>query len=194
MSSTWNNDLISRLEAIDLAFTGYWSKFITLRCGSFYFNQDLPNDVFFNKMTNISCIDDETLRESLLLFKKNHTIPYFYVLNRPDLEEKLLKKNFRIYDSQHVLIKAPNNGEAQQALKISSKDAANWSKIFCDAYDCNDWLNSVVALVQNSSDFIEYYVDKSMSSCVALCEAKSMLGLYCLGTVPEMRHKGRVHR
>src|SRR5579885_364110 len=191
MSSVGNNNIISRAEAVDLAFTGIWSNSINLTCGTFFFNQDLPNDVFFDKIANMTCLDDKTLDDSLKLFAKYRTIPYFYVLNRPDLEEKLLQKNFKLYDVQHVLIKTPNSTIRSQAHRISNEESLVWSKTFCSAYDCNECLASVDEIVKRSINSIEYYVDDSASSCVALYESNSMLGLYCLGTIPEMRKKGR---
>ncbi|MGB9003506.1 MAG: GNAT family N-acetyltransferase, partial [Nitrosotalea sp.] len=65
-----------------------------------------------------------------------------------------------------------------------------WSKTFCNSYDCHDWLVPVDDIVKKSLSSIGYYVDDSISSCVALYEKNSMLGLYCLGTIPSMRKKG----
>ena len=189
MSGFGNNDLISRAEAVDLAFTGLWSNSINLRCGVFFFNQDLSNDIFFDKLSNITCLD-KTLDDSLELFERYRTTPYLYMLNRPDLERDLLQKNFRLYDTQHVLVKTPDSATGPQAHKISNEESMVWSKIFCSAYDCNEWISSVDKIVKRSVNSMEYYIDDSASSCVALYESNSMLGLYCLGTVPEMRKKG----
>lgn len=190
MSHLGNKDLISRLEALDLAFTGFWSQSISLTCGRFYFNDELPNDVFFNKLTSISCLDEVFLKESLMLFKNHHTIPYFYILNGLDLEEKLIKKNFMHFDTQHVLVRLPGETNSSNVHRISQVESTRWSEIFCAAYDCNEWLQSVNAIVKKSANSVEYYIDESMSACVALYESKSLLSLYCLGTVPKMRHKG----
>ena len=189
MSSAWNQDLVSRSEAVDLAFTGFWSNSLDLKCGTLFYNQNLPDDIFFNKLTKLTCLDDKTLDESLCVFEKHHTRPYIYILNNPEFEKKL-KQNFKFYDTQHVLTKIPESVTATQARKISHDESLLWSEIFCSAYDCHDWLASVDAIVKKSSNSIEYYIDKSYSSCVALYESNSMLGLYCLGTVPNMRKKG----
>ncbi|MDE1867073.1 MAG: GNAT family N-acetyltransferase [Thaumarchaeota archaeon] len=190
MSGTGNNTLISRLEGIDLDFTGLLTNSIPLQCGTLFFNQDLTNDVFFDKLTNISCINDKMIDDALALFAKYGTAPYIYTLNYADLEDKLLKKNFKLYDVQHVLVKTPNSTKATKIHMISSDESMLWSKTFCDAYDCQDWVTSVDKIVKKSIQSIEYYVDESASSCVALYEKDSMLGLYCLGTIPSMRKKG----
>ncbi|HJT10585.1 MAG TPA: hypothetical protein VJ771_07370 [Candidatus Nitrosotalea sp.] len=180
---------MSRSEAVDLAFTGFWSNSVNLKCGTLFYNQNLPNDVFFNKLTKLTCLDDKILNESLNLFEKYNTVPYIYTLNNKDFEKKL-EKNFKLYDVQHVLIKIPKTATTRQARRISSHESLLWSEIFCNAYDCHEWIDSVDEIVKKSSSTIGYYVDESSSSCVALYESNSMLGLYCLGTISSMRKKG----
>ena len=140
MSSARNKDLIPGLEGVGLAFAEFWCGTIQLRCGKFYFNSDFANDVFFNKLSCITCIDDEAMKDAAALFEKYGTIPYLYILNRPDLEEKLLMNNFKPYDSQHVLIKKPESTISSRVHKISREESLNWSKIFCASYDCNPWM------------------------------------------------------
>jgi GNAT superfamily N-acetyltransferase len=190
MSSIGNNNLISRLEEIDTSFTGLWASSVALKCGTFFFNSDLSNDIFLDKLTNITCISNEMLDDALALFAKHGSTPYVYTLNYPELEENLLKKNFRLYDVQHVLTKVPDSTKISKVRMISSDDSMLWSKTFCYAYDCHDWLAPVDRIVKKSIPLVGYYVDDSISSCVALYEKNSMLGLYCLGTIPSMRKKG----
>ncbi len=190
MSSTGNKDLIARSEKVDSAFTSFWSNSINLRCGTIFFNPDLPNDVFFDKLTNLTCLDDETLGDSLQLFETYRTIPYVYTLNNPEFDKKLIDRNFKLYDIQHVLIRNQNSAVTSNVNRVSSKESMTWSEIFCRAYDCYEWIAYVDKIVKKSLDSIEYYLDESSGSCVALYESNSLLGLYCLGTLPNMRKKG----
>ncbi|MDE1826684.1 MAG: GNAT family N-acetyltransferase [Thaumarchaeota archaeon] len=190
MSSAGNSTLIPRLEEIGNSFTGLWASSETLKCGTLFFNPDLSNDIFFDKLTNITCIDNKMLDDALALFAKRNTTPYVYTLNYPELEEILLKKNFRLYDVQHVLAKVPDSSRTPKVRMISSDESMIWSKTFCNAYGCHDWLKSVDGIVKKSTSSVGYFVDDSISSCVALYEKNSILGLYCLGTVPCMRKKG----
>ncbi|MDE1762651.1 MAG: GNAT family N-acetyltransferase [Thaumarchaeota archaeon] len=190
MSSIGNKDLVSRSESVDLAFTGLWSGSLNLGCGTLFFNRDLPNDLFFNKLAGLTCLDDKILEDSRHLFKKHDTIPYIYTLNQPELDRKLLERHFKLYDVQHVLTRIPTSTAKSSARKISERESMAWSKTFCSAYDCNEWVLAVDKIVRHSCNLIDYYVDESYSSCVALYESNSVLGLYCLGTVPEMRKKG----
>ena len=84
-------DLIEGLESLDLKFTGLWSQSVRLRCGTFFFNPDMPNDLFFDKFAGIGCIDGQTIDDTLALFKAHATRPYYYIRDRPDLEDVLLE-------------------------------------------------------------------------------------------------------
>ncbi|VVC05115.1 Uncharacterised protein [uncultured archaeon] len=101
----------------------------------------------------------------------------------------LLRRNFNHFDTQYVL-KKNNSLRSSNVYRITSDDSMLWSKTFCNAYDCYEWITPVDKIVKNSLSSIEYYVDESISSCMALYEKNSLLGLYCLGTIPSMRRKG----
>lgn len=190
MPSSGNNYLIQQLEEIDGAFTGLWSKSIKLQYGRLFINKEFRNDVFFNKLTGVTHLNDEILNGIISLFKANHTTPYVYSLNRPDLEEKLLAKNFRLYDVQHVLTKNYSVESNPSVRRVSNNESLLWSNIFCEAYDCLDWIDSVNRIVKGSIESIGYYINETESSCMALYEGDSVLGLYCLGTIPSMRGRG----
>lgn len=191
MPSSGNQDLIRRLEAVDRAFTALWTESLVLKYGTFFFNPEMPDDVFFNKLTDVACLDDKIIADLMLRFKKYSMPPYVYVLNRPDHEEILVKNNFRMYDVQHVLVRTQKSAIHASARMVSPPDSIKWSKIFCRAYDCEDWLMAVDKIVRKTSGQIDYFTDESMSSCVALHETAGILGLYCLGTVPELRKRGK---
>jgi hypothetical protein len=184
--------MISRIEENEFGFTSMWSKMTKLECGLFFVNPNLPNDIFFGKLTNISCISEKMIDEVLVLFKKNKTQPFVYVLDNSKLEELLCKKNFRLYDTHHVLKKSASSGVKPTSVHhIAKKDSLLWSEVFCKSYDCLDWTEEVNSIVRNSISEIEYIVDSDYNvSCVALYEKNSILGLYCLGTIPEYRKKG----
>ena len=184
--------MISKIEENEFGFTGVWSKMTKLECGLFFANPSLPNDIFFDKLTNITCLSEEMIDEALVLFEKNKTQPFVYVLDNQKLEELLFKKNFRLYDTHHIMKKSISSKvEYNPVHHITRKDALLWTEIFCKSYDCFDWTDEVNSIVRNSISDVDYLVDSDYNaSCVALYEKNSMLGLYCLGTVPEYRKKG----
>ncbi len=190
MSGTWNRIMMSAAEENDLAFTSFWSKPIQLECGTLFINQELPNDIFFDKLTNVTCTSERMLGKAVSLFHKYSMKPFVYSLNYPKLEDLLHKKNFVHYDTQHVLMKKSILPTKPKVCKISYENSALWAKTFCQAYDCGEWFHVVDTVVKDSLTSVEYFVDESISSCMALYQRNSVMGLYCLGTIPSQRNMG----
>lgn len=184
--------MILKIEENEFGFTSIWSKMTKLECGLFFVNPNLPNDLFFDKLTNITCLSEKMIDEALVLFEKNKTQPFVYVLDNPKLEELLLEKNFRLHDVLYVLKKSVSSEVRHNSVHhITRKDSLLWAEVFCKSYDCLDWIEEVNSIVRNSISDVEYLVDSDYNaSCVALYEKNSILGLYCLGTIPEHRKKG----
>lgn len=190
MSHTGNKIVISEVEENDLGFSSLWAQAINLECGTFFFNPELLNDIFFDKLTNVTCTSESMINDALGLFRKHGTIPFVYSMNYPEFEAALRKQNFVQCDIQYVLKKNTIPSEPSKTYRITSDDSMLWSKTFCSAYDCYEWIAPVDRMVRSSLGSIEYYVDESISSCMALYEKNSILGLYCLGTISNMRRKG----
>lgn len=184
--------MIDKIESNDLGFTSIWSNTTQLNCGTLFMNTNLPDDLFFDKLTNVTCLSEKMIDETLDVFHKNNMRPFVYTLNNPLLEEFLLKKNFKLYDTQHVLKKQIIlDSKTSYVRHIEKKDSFLWAEIFCKSYDCCDWIDEVNNIVRDSISQVEYLVDaEHNASCVALYEKNSILGLYCLGTLPEKRKKG----
>ncbi len=182
--------MISDVEENDLGFTNIWSKSVQLECGILFVNPQLPDDIFFDKLTNVTCANERMLDDSLLLFRQNNTKPFVYSLEHPALESLLSRKGFVHYDTQHVLVNKTKSSTKPKIRKISNDDSVLWTKTFCQAYDCQEWLESVNEIVKNSHNSVEYVLDESANSCMALYQKNSIMGLYCLGTIPSMRNKG----
>ncbi|CUR51949.1 protein of unknown function [Nitrosotalea devaniterrae] len=182
--------MISQIESNDTGFTRLWSDAIPMPCGTLFLNPKLADDIFFNKLTSVTCIDDTMIEKSLEDFKKNHSVPYVYSLNYPEFENMLEKKGFVHHDTQYVLKKNLLPQKKPNAIKITLDNIDTWTGIFCKAYDCQAWSQTVSSILEKSISYVDYFVDESHSACVALYEASSILGLYCLGTVPDKRNRG----
>lgn len=182
--------MISKIESNDTGFTGTWSDAVKLDCGMLFLNPELGDDLFFNKLTSVTCINEKMMETSLEYFQKNHSIPYVYSLNYPELENMLEKKGFVPYDTQHALKKNTLPQEKPNTIKITHDTVDIWAGIFCDAYDCHEWSKTVSSILEKSLSSVDYFVDESHSACVALYETESVLGLYCLGTVSDKRNHG----
>lgn len=184
--------MIDKIEPNDLGFTAIWSNTTQLECGTLFMNTNLPDDLFFDKLTNVTCLSEKMIDETIDVFHKNNMRFFVYTLNNTLLEEFLLKKNFKFYDTQHVLKKRSIlDIDTSHIHHIEKKDSLLWAEIFCKSYDCYDWIDEVNDIVRRSLSQVEYLVDaEHNASCVALYEKNSILGLYCLGTLPEKRKKG----
>lgn len=184
--------MIDKIEKNDLGFTAIWSKMTKLECGVLFMNSDFPDDLFFDKLTNITCLNKKMIDDVVEIFHQNKMRPFVYSLNNMKLEDLLKKMNFTLYDTQHVLVNTVQQEIADsQILHITKNDSLVWSEIFCKSYDCTEWLDEVNNIVKKSTSKIDYLVDaKHKASCVALYETDSVLGLYCLGTIPQKRKNG----
>jgi len=190
MQYAWNKTMIEQVESNDNSFTGIWSSVQQLECGTLFLNPNFLDDLFFNKLTNVSCISEQMIEESIEKFQKNCLRPYIYSINYPEFENMLEKKGFAYYDTQYVLKKSTIPTKKSNCIKITPGDISIWTRIFCDAYECQEWVESVHAILENSLSSVDYYMDESHSSCMALYEKSSVLGLYCLGTIPNRRRQG----
>src|SRR5689334_7001744 len=97
--------MIDKIEQNDLEFTAIWSKSTQLECGTLFMNEILPDDLFFDKITNITCLSEKMIDHTIDVFNENKMRPFVYALNNPNLEDLLIKKNFKFYDTQFVLEK-----------------------------------------------------------------------------------------
>lgn len=190
MQNIWNQDMISKIESNDSGFTGLWSDGMKLDCGMLFLNPKLADDLFFNKLSCVTCLDEKMMETSMEKFQKNNSKPYVYSSNYPEFENMLEKKGFVYHDTQHVLKKNTLPQKKPNVIKITRDNIDTWTGIFCDAYDCHDWSKTVSSILEKSLSSVDYFIDESHSSCVALYETESILGLYCLGTMPSKRKRG----
>jgi len=182
--------MIPKIESNDMGFTGIWSGEIKFDCGVLYSNQQFSDDVFFNKLTNVTCMSEDMVDRSIEHFRKNNLVSCIYSRNCPELDNLLEKKGFSHYDTQYVLKKSTVSTKKTSAVRITHDSIDIWTRIFCEAYDCPTWSGPVTSILEKSLQSVGYFVDESGSSCMALYEKDSILGLYCLGTLPDKRNRG----
>ena len=182
--------MIPKIESNDMGFTGIWSSEIKFGCGTLYSNPQFSDDVFFNKLTNVTCMAEDMVDKSIEHFRKNNLVSCVYSRNYPELDNLLEKKGFSHYDTQYVLKKRIVPTQKTSAVRITRDSIDAWVRIFCEAYDCPTWSGPVASILEKSLHSVGYFVDESGSSCMALYEKDSVLGLYCLGTVPDKRNRG----
>jgi GNAT superfamily N-acetyltransferase len=182
--------MMQKIEENDLGFTGLWSSAKKMNCGTLFLNPALANDVFFNKLSNVTCLDEKMIDESVERLHGINSTPYVYSVNCADLERLLERKGFVYYDTLYALKNNAPQNKKTNAVKIIHDNISLWVDVFCKAYDCLEWANAVAKIIENSIHAVDYFVDESGGSCVALYEKNNVLGLYCLGTMPDKRNKG----
>ena len=182
--------MISKIESNDMGFTGMWSSKTKFDCGMLYSNPKFSDDVFFNKLTGVTCVSEDMVDKAIGHFRKNNSVPYVYSMNCSEFDTLLEKKGFSHFDIQHVLKRRTTPIKETSAVKITRDSIDVWTQIFCKAYDCPTWSESVAFILEKSLQYVGYFMDESGSSCMALYEKDSILGLYCLGTVPDKRNRG----
>ncbi len=182
--------MISRIEENDLGFTSLWSNAKKMECGTLFLNTLFADDLFFNKLSDVSCISEQMIDESIKYFQKEHLPPCVYSVNYKELENLLERKGFVHHDTLHVLKRNTGENRKISAIKINTDTVSLWTDIFCRAYDCLEWEPDVTKAVENSLQCADYFIDESKSSCVALYEKNDILGLYCLGTITDRRNSG----
>jgi len=182
--------MISKIESNDMGFTGAWSDTTKFDCGTLCANPRLADDIFFNKLTGVTCMSEDMVDKSIEYFRKNNLVPCIYSTNYPEFDDLLEKKGFSHYDIQYVLKKRTVSTKKTSAIKITHDSIDVWTRIFCKAYDCPSWSEHVSSILEQSLSSVGYFVDESGSSCMALYEKDSVLGLYCLGTITDKRNHG----
>ena len=182
--------MISKIESNDMGFTGMWSNKTKFDCGILYSNSKFSDDVFFNKLTGVTCVSEDMIDTVIGHFRKNNLVPYVYSMGHPEFDNLLEKKGFSHYDIQHVLKRRTVPVKETSTVKITRDSIDVWTRIFCEAYDCLAWSASVASILEQSLQYVGYFVDESGSSCMALYEKDGILGLYCLGTMPDKRNRG----
>src|SRR5215472_10785163 len=114
--------MIEQIEQNDSGFSKIWSKAKNLDCGTLFLNSKLTDDLFFNKLTNITCLSEKMIDIAVEQSRIANSKPYLYALNFPDLETLLKTKKFIYYDTQHALHKKEPTQTSANATKISMEN------------------------------------------------------------------------
>ncbi|MDQ3718535.1 MAG: GNAT family N-acetyltransferase [Thermoproteota archaeon] len=191
------------MEFNEFYFCSLWTEHFRIRnCADILLNEKLTEDYFFNRLTNITCIEiDTAIDEGVRISLKKGIDCYVYV---PDdnkkLEDMLLGKGFTLVDSMSVLRCTTNSIEYDNnnidITKIDIDSIPIWVDVFCDAFDIQNWKNEVQRIIQSHFKelilLVSYLKNKSNVpvGCTALFHRCSLIGLYCLGTVSGFRGQG----
>jgi GNAT superfamily N-acetyltransferase len=191
------------MESNEFYFCSLWTSHLKIRnCADILLNEKLTQDYFFNRLTNMTCSDaGSAIDESIRIFLNKGINCYVYVTDdNRKLERMLLGKGFTLIDSMAVLKSTNKNIEYDNnyvdVIKIDKESIPVWVDVFCHAFDVLDWKYEVERITKSHFKelilLLSFLKNKSNKpvGCTALFHRFSLIGLYCLGTVPAFRDQG----
>lgn len=192
------------MENNQWTFCSLWADHTKIKnCADIFINKKLAGDYFFNRLDNIACYDIESaIKESVKVFLDYGSDCYVYVQkNDMNLEKMLLKMDFTLLDTMHVLksnfTKIAHNEQKIHVNTIDISSLPVWIDVFCRSFEVRDWKSEVERIIKKHFDeltllvsYLENNQSRIPAGCCALFNRYSVMGLYCLGTVESFRGKG----
>ena len=189
------------MESNEFYFCSLWTEHLKIRnCVDILVNEKLTQDYFFNRLTNMTCSDNASaIDECVRIFLNKGTNCYIYVTDdNKKLNSILLEKGFTLVDTMSVLRSTTINAirydnKVIDVIKIDRDSIPIWVDVFCHAFDVLDWKYEVERIIK--SHFKELtlllsFLNSIPAGCAALLHRSSLIGLYCLGTLPAFRGQG----
>lgn len=192
------------LERNELQFFSLWSKQKITKRLTLLYNPNLYDDFLFNHARPTD--PEETLSQRDLKYVKEF---YSRLKIKPALilsskldsnqEDLLRDEGFKAIDrlitmstpTRLLCFPKPN----LTILACSEDDAAEWVKVFIEAYSTPSWLrelNKIVAKMLKHPSctlYLARYTGNAVGVAVRY-SAEGVSGLYCLGTTPKVRNRG----
>ena len=186
------------MESNEFYFCSLWTEHLKIRnCADILVNEKLTQDYFFNRLTNMTCSDNESaIDECVRIFLNRRTNCYVYVTDDSrKLERILLKKGFTLIDSMSVLRSNTTNNieydnKVIDVIEIDEDSIPIWVDVFCHAFDVLDWKREVERIIKSHFKeltlLLSFLNNKNSipAGCAALFNRSNLIGLYCLGTLP----------
>ncbi len=189
------------MESNEFYFCSLWTEHLKIRnCVDILVNEKLTQDYFFNRLTNMTCSDNASaIDECVRIFLNKGTNCYIYVTDdNKKLKSILLEKGFSLVDTMSVLRSTTINAigydnKATDVIKIDRDSIPIWVDVFCHAFDVLDWKYEVERIIKSHFKELTLLLSSLNSTpagCAALLNRSSLIGLYCLGTLPAFRGQG----
>lgn len=186
------------MERNENGFVSLWTDKVKLDCATLYANSVMNDDPFFNRVADINCKEfDAMLDNAEKEFSTRNVKPFVHCLSNEQLMQILEKRGYVWLDTVIVLL-YEGRYKSEYPPEISVKKASHdnmkdWVDAFCLSFDSENWRVEIAKRVSDAIDHLHLYVAYVRNvpvGCVALFEANSLLGLYCLGTLEKHRGKG----
>ncbi|HEY3094450.1 MAG TPA: hypothetical protein VGJ42_01700 [Nitrososphaera sp.] len=167
-----------------------WTERIRSGCASALLNSKLEGDYFFNRSSVSGCPDPSAMAGRIAkIFWQRGMDCYLY-----DKGGKLAGKGFAQIDTMHVLL-AGRSGRIgrTEVVQIQRQMLPVWINVFCSSFGVPEWKEEVERIMTANFDRLELLLSfsgRAPAGCAALFSKNGRTGLYCLGTLSQLRKRG----
>ncbi len=183
------------MEENENQFVSIFTDKFDLGCAKIYANKTMNDDPFFNRLTEISCKDlDDMISRSEDIFTDINVRPFIHCMSN-DLKIKLEEYNYQLYDKISVLLLESayliKGVEGIIIKEVLLDELQSWVDVYAIAFDSFAYREEIYDRLINAdlNLYIANVKDKIVG-CMALLATRELLGLYCLGVLPEYRRLG----
>ncbi len=178
------------MEDNEWSFCSMWTERIRSGCADALLNSKLEGDYFFNRASVSSCPDPVVAAGQVAkTFWKKGMDCYLY-----DKDGGLAEKGLAQIDTMHVLTASSAGATGRtKVVPIDRSLLPVWIDVFCRSFAVPDWKIEVERIMNANFVRLELllsYKDGVPAGCAALYRKNGRAGLYCLGTVSQLRRKG----
>jgi GNAT superfamily N-acetyltransferase len=178
------------MEDNEWSFCAMWTDYARIGCGEALVNNKLEDDYFFNRSKVSGC------RYPLATAKRIAAEVFWckgldcYLYDRDGLFEK---ERIPQIDTMYVL---RSRGVGKISGKIVTVDRSTlsiWIDVFCKAFSVSHWIEEVERVLSvnlNRLTLLLSFKESMPAGCAALYSKNGVMGLYCLGVIPELRRRG----
>lgn len=172
-----------------------WTERTRIGCAETCVNSRLEGDYFFNRSTVSGCPSPYAKAYEVaekIYWPKNLDC---YIYDREGLFET---KGFSSIDTMYVLKLANVEGysteKTSDKIVIVDRSALSiWVEVFCKAFSVPNWRAEVQRIMNanmGNVTLILSYMGSAPAACAALYLRDGVAGIYCLGTIPQLRGRG----
>ncbi|MEM3386520.1 MAG: GNAT family N-acetyltransferase [Nitrososphaerales archaeon] len=189
------------LECNELQFFSLWSKQWTTENLILLYNPIFSDDPLFNhallKDMEVVLTQDD-LRYVKSFYERLKVRPALFLLEKK-YQELLLESDFEVLDKLLTMSTgtrscAPSNPSIKISI-CSKDDLEDWVKVFVDAFAAYSWVDGLKEITPNllkhpgCTLYIARYKSKAVG-VAARFSSEKLSGIYCLGTIPDLRGRG----
>jgi len=171
------------------SFCSMWAERIKSGCADALINSKFEGDYFFNRSRISGCPDPvaAACRVAKIFWQKDMDC---YLHDREGLLEK---KGFAQIDTMYVLKSGATKAASGKTMIADQQLLPVWIDVFCKAFSVPEWRPEVQRIMNANASkmtLLLSYRENVPAGCAALYTKNGVTGLYCLGTILQLRGRG----